>query len=305
MKKNILILGGLGFIGQNLIEELGDDYNLIVFDSKKINGSQKFLLFNGNFSDSLEIENIFKSYKIDLVIHLISTTIPSSSIEDMAYDIDSNVIDSIKLLELIKRYSVPKILFISSGGAIYGLIEDNKESVDENHPTFPISPHAINKLAIEKHIYLYHYLYKIEYLILRLPNPYGEYHQSDKQGFINVALKKIVKKEKVEVWGNGDIIRDYIYIKDCVKIIHNMIKQNISNQIINVGSGKGFSINDILSTIKSITGDFEIEKKETRNFDVPRIVLNTNKLKSIMDFQLTNIEEGIDRTFQWTKNNYK
>ena len=302
MKQNILILGGLGFIGRNLMEELINDYNLVVFDHQKINNQQNFLYFSGDFTKKEDLESIFVKNKIDLVIHSISTTVPSS--ENMVYDIDSNLISTLNLLELIKKYSVAKILFISSGGTVYGLI-DNKNSVDENHPTNPICSHGINKLAIEKYIYLYHYLYNIDYLILRLSNPFGENHASDKQGLINVTLKKIIKKEKITIWGDGGIIRDYIYIKDCAKIIHELIEKNISNQIINIGSGLGHSINEILSIIRNLVGDFEIENIEGRNFDVPKIVLDTSKLKSLITYKLTPIEEGINKTYKWLKSKYE
>lgn len=302
MKQNILILGGLGFIGQNLVEELFNEYNLIVFDYGKANNNQNFHYFKGDFTRKEDLERVFRENKIDLVIHSISTTIPSS--DNIVYDIDSNLISTINLLELISKYSVPKILYISSGGTVYGLIE-NKNSVDENHPTNPICSHGINKLAIEKYIYLYHHLYNIDYLILRLSNPFGEYHISDKQGLINVTLKKILKKEKITIWGDGEVIRDYIYIKDGVRIIRELIEKNISNQIINVGSGQGHSTNEILSIIRNLFGDFEIVNKEARNFDVPKIVLDTSKLKSLIKYKLTPIEEGINKTYKWLKSKYE
>ncbi|MFH1366673.1 MAG: NAD-dependent epimerase/dehydratase family protein [Patescibacteria group bacterium] len=301
MKKNILILGGLGFIGQNLIEVLIDEYDLVVYDRQKLSKNQNFLYYTGDFTKKEDLERVFKENKIDLVIHSISTTIPSS--DNIVHDINSNLFGTINLLELMKMYSVPKILFISSGGTVYGLIDKN--SIDENYPTDPICSHGINKLAIEKYIYLYHHLYNIDYLILRLSNPFGEYHTSDKQGLINVILKKIIKKEKITIWGDGGIIRDYIYIKDCAKIIHELIKDNISNQLINVGSGQGHSINEILAIIRNCVGNFEIANENARNFDVPKIVLDISKLKSLIKFQLTPIEEGINNTYKWLKSKYE
>jgi len=305
MKKNILILGGAGFIGKNLVEELKNDYDLIVFGRKEnCFAGNNPLFYKGDFSESRDLEIIFGENKIDLVIHLISTTIPSISNENMSFDVDSNLTGTINLLNLMKKYSVPKIIFVSSGGTIYGKINPSIDSVSENHPTNPICSHGIIKLAIEKYILLYHHLYGIDYLILRVSNAYGENHASDRLGLINVALKKIINKQSVQIWGDGMVIRDYIYAKDCVSIIRKLIEKGISNEIINVGSGIGHSINDILSIIQKIAGDFNIEKSEMRNFDVPKIILNTNKLKSFIDFELTDIEVGIRNTYNWLKNKY-
>jgi len=298
MKKNLLLLGGLGFIGQNLIEELKHEYNLIVFGHQPSHRSHDYLYCSGDFTKLEELEPVFQNYKIDLAIHLISSTIPSS--DDIVFDINSNITSTIHLLELLKKYFVSKILFCSSGGTVYGLMNE-KNQIDENHPTYPISAHGINKLAIEKYIYLYHYRYDLEYLIVRLSNPYGEKHASAEQGLINIALKKVINNDPVIIWGDGAIIRDYIYIKDCAKIIHDLLRKNIFNQIINVGSGQGYSINQILSLIRDRVGDFAIIYKSPRTFDVPKIVLDIHKLKSFIPVQLTPINIGIYKTYQWLK----
>lgn len=302
MKNTILLLGGLGFIGQNIIEELQDEYSLIVFDHSKESKDLKNVYIHGDFTKKEDIEAVFSNYKIDLVIHAISTTIPASS--NTVLDIDSNLTSTISLLELMRKYSVPKIAFLSSGGTIYGIV-NNKNGANEDYPTHPISSHGIIKLAIEKYIYLYHHIYHINYLILRLSNPFGEKHLSDKQGFINVTLKKIIKKEKITIWGDGRIIRDYIYIKDCTKIIHALINKNISNQIINVGSGQGYSINELLLIMRNQIGDFKVEIKDARNFDVPKIVLNTQRLRLLINFKLTPIEDGIKKTYAWLQKKYE
>lgn len=302
MKSTILILGGLGFIGQNIIEELQGEYNLIIFDHSKAPINLSHAYIQGDFTKKDDVEAIFKNHKVDIVLHAISTTIPASN--NTVLDIDSNLTGTINLLEFMRKYSVPKIVFLSSGGTVYGLVDD-QNSADEDHPTYPISSHGIIKLAIEKYVYLYHHLHHINYLILRLSNPFGEKHSSDKHGLINIMLKKIINKEKITIWGDGKIIRDYIYVKDCVKMIHTLINKNITDQIINIGSGQGHSINDILLIIRKQVGDFEIEYEDARRFDVPKIILSTHKLQTILNIQLTPIEEGISKTYAWLKSNRK
>lgn len=295
---NILILGGLGFIGRNLADELVAENNVVIFDrtpAGKGSGKKNFV---GDFFNVQDLEGVFRTEQFDIVIHLVSSTIPASS--DPIYDIESNLVGTVRLLDLLKKYRVPKIVFASSGGTVYGNI-DKEARVDELHTTHPISAHGINKLAIEKYIQLYHHLHDLNYLILRFSNPYGQHHQSDRQGFINVALKKIIRGEALEIWGDGSIVRDYIYVKDLAAITRLLIAREVTNKIINVGTGTGHSVNDVLRLLRQEVGDFQVIKKPARNFDVPRIVLNNEKLQSLINFNFTGIADGIHQTYIWLK----
>lgn len=298
MKKNILMLGGFGFLGKNLIEVFKNKYNIIVFDHLK-NNMDSVISYSGDFSNANDLEIIFINHRIDLVFHLISNTTPGSSNKDIVYDIEKNLISTINLLELMKKYSIPKIVFTSSGGTIYGKINSPNGFAMENDPTFPICSHGICKLAIERYIYLFSYLYGIDYLILRISNLYGKYHTSNNLGFINVSLRKILSEKKMEVWGNGEIIRDYIFVEDCVQIIRDLLEKNVNNEVFNIGSGEGHSINEIINIIRGFNCDFTIEYKKGRNFDVDKVILSIKKLKRINDFQFTNIEDGIKKTITW------
>lgn len=303
MPKKILILGGFGFIGTNLTEELlkRDKYSIIIFEANKVFIQNPDLLsrvevYNGDFNNEKDYEIIFKEHKIDMVIHLIGTTIPLFSNTSVIYDINSNLVNTIKLLNIMRKYQVKNIVFPSSGGTVYGIL--NKEH-EETDATTPICSYGIMKLTIEKYIYLYNYLYGINYLILRLSNPFGEYHLNKNQGFINVVLEKILNGEIVEIWGDGSVVRDFIYIKDLVKIIIDLIDMNIKNEIINIGSGQGYSINEILTIIKREIGAFSLKYVEGRKVDVPYLILNIDKLKSFLSINLMGIEEAIKKTYYW------
>ena len=305
MLKKILILGGFGFIGTNLTEELlkRSNYEIIIFEAKSVLIQNPDLLdhvkvYYGDFHNEKDYEIIFKENEIDAVVHLISTTVPSISNENIIYDIDSNLINTVKLLNTMKQYQIKKIIFPSSGGTVYGI---SKEEHKESNSTTPICSYGIMKLAIEKYLYLYNYLYGINYLILRLSNPFGEYHKNPLQGLINVVLEKVLNGETIEIWGNGSIIRDYIYIRDIVRIMVDLIEKNIQNEIINIGSGRGYSINEILTIIREKIGDFSLKFVEERAIDVPYLVLNNDKLKTFLNINLIGIEEGVKRTYEWLK----
>ena len=305
MLKNILILGGFGFIGTNVTEELLKRGNnrIFIFEAKKVIIQNPDILndvkvYYGDFHNEKDYEIIFKENKIDLVIHLIGTTIPSKSNENITYDIESNLKNTIKLLDIMKKYHVNNIVFISSGGTVYGI---SKNKHKESDPTTPICSYGIMKLTIEKYLYLYNYLYQINFLILRPSNPFGEYHKSSQQGLINVVLEKILNGEPIEIWGDGSVVRDYIYIKDFVRILVDLIEKEIQNEIINIGSGRGYSINDILTIIKKEIGNFPLEYVEARKVDVPYLVLNIDKLRTHIGINLMGFEDGIKKTYNWLK----
>lgn len=307
MNKKVLILGGFGFIGTNLTEELikRGGYEIFIFEAENVVIHNPELLKNvkiyyGDFHNEEDYEIIFKENMIDMVFHLIGTTIPASSNKSIIFDINSNLINTINLLNIMVKYNCKNIIFFSSGGTVYGHPKNMKKKKESDSKN-PICSYGIVKLTIEKYLHLYNYLYGLNYLILRPSNPFGEYHNNLKQGLINVILKKVLNRETVEIWGDGTVVRDYIYIKDLVKIIVDLIEKKIQNEIINIGSGKGYSINNIIKIIQNEIGNFQLEYKDARQVDIPYIVLNINKLEKFIDINLTSIEDGIKRTSKWLK----
>jgi len=301
--KNILVLGGFGFIGSNVIEALlcTNLFNIIVFEFKGVTSkfADRVKVFHGDFNSEEDLAEVFNNNKIDIVLHLITTTVPATSNDNIEYDVISNLVGTVRLLNTMVQHNALKVVFLSSGGTVYGAVNESKAS--EDHSTYPISSHGIVKLTIEKYLYLYHRLHNLDYLILRVSNPYGPYHNSEKQGFIDVVIKKILRNEKVVICGDGTIVRDYIYVKDLANIIARLLTLNLFNQIINIGSGKGYSINQILEYIAENHPDMDIEYKPSRKYDLQRIILNTKKLNSLDKLTLTDIRKGIKLTYQWHK----
>jgi UDP-glucose 4-epimerase len=297
---NVLILGGLGFIGSNIVTELlfRKSFNIYIFDYPGIPNpfGDLIKLVYGDFTNEKELEFLFKENRIDIVIHLISTTVPKTSNDNIIYDINANLISTIKLLNIIVKYKVDKIIFFSSGGTIYGLNDGHK--IDETCPTNPVSSYGIIKLAIEKYIVSYNYLYGLDYLILRVGNPYGPFHKSKKQGIINIFLKKILDSEPIFIWGNGANIRDYIYVGDLSSILFHLISNGVNNEIINLSTGVGYSINEILDILKIQTKEFKVEYTLSNKLDIPIIVLDISKLESKVKVNFTSIEDGIQLTYR-------
>ncbi len=311
--ETILILGGFGFLGTNIIsyasDKLRSNYRFIIFDIYNehplgIKFSNISKIYKGDFDNKEDLKIIFEENQVDYIFHFICTTVPSTSNNNIRYDIESNLLPTINLLEICKSYAIKSIVFISSGGAIYGASSHYIHTETDN--LFPNSSYGIMKLTIEKYLKLYNHLYKLNYLCLRLSNPYGAFHLSRKQGLINIALRKAVNKKEFNVWGDGSNLKDYIYVEDVVRIIFTLLKQGVINRALNIGSNKGHSINEILGIIKNIIPSFKINYKEAKSFDVSKVVLNIEAVSEYIDFELTSLESGINNTYQWTlqqKNN--
>ena len=286
---NILILGGKGFIGSNLAEFL-------------VNENENVIVFKGDFNDSETVEKVFKENKIDIVIHLISSIIPATPFEKIIKNTEIN--STINLLDIMRKRGVNKIMFFSSGGAVYGT---NGQKVNkEDSPTNPINFYGWLKLTIESYLQMNHRVHGLNYIILRPSNAYGKRQNiQGGQGLIAVTLGKLLQNKPIEIWGNGEVVRDYIYIDDLCRAVFLLIKNRQWNNVYNVGGGKGTSVNEILRIIKKITGiNFGINYKESREVDIPVNILDVSKLKNSIPWgELTGIEEGI-KTY-WKELNHE
>lgn len=300
-----MLLGGYGFIGTNILsyidQNLKDEYEVVVFD--KLSSHYAGMSFDcvkksysGDFSDNLLIDNIFNEEKIDVVIHSISTTIPATSF-NAKYDVESNLIPTISLLDSMIKHNVYDIAYISSGGAIYGNgVNKHKESDD----VFPVSSYGVVKLSIEKYLMQYAQLYGLKPLILRLSNPYGKFHYSMKQGVVNVALASAVNNNVFSIWGDGNSSKDYIFIDDFVDIMFLLMKSNINSSVVNIASNQLLSVNQIVNSVKCLISSFTWKYKDSSRLDVSKFALDNKKLLSLIgDYNFTSFEDGLSITYNW------
>jgi UDP-glucose 4-epimerase len=155
---------------------------------------------------------------MEVVYHLVSTTLPKTSNDDPIYDVLSNLVDTIQLLEACVAAKVRKIVFTSSGGTVYGIPET--APIDEDHPTNPTSSYGIVKLAIEKYLGLFHHLYGLDYVALRISYLYGPYQDpKGQQGAISVFLHRVYAGRTINIWGDGGVVRDYLYVSDLMEAL--------------------------------------------------------------------------------------
>lgn len=304
--KTVLLLGGYGFLGTNILSYidtlLKDKYQVVIYDRfpfhpAGLSFSCISKTYSGDFSDELLLRNVFNDNHIDLVIHSLSTTIPINAF-NAKYDIESNLIPTVRLLDIMVNCNVHDIIYISSGGAIYGSASSGRHS--ENEAVFPISSYGVVKLAIEKYLIQYKYLYGINPLIIRLSNPYGRYHYSLKQGICNVAIDYALNNNVFKVWGDGNARKDFIFVDDFVRILFTILNLNTSHSIINIGSGQVLSVNQVLRTIQKMIPSFRWEYENSSRLDVAESSLNTELLTSIIgDFSFTPLEEGLKQTLIW------
>ncbi len=238
---------------------------------------------------------------IDIVIHLVSSTVPSTSNLDPVADIEGNLVGTVRLLQQMRQSGAQRVIFFSSGGTVYG--NPQQLPVHESHPLNPISSYGVVKVAIENYLRMYDTLYGIQSTILRVSNPFGPRQAHlGVQGVIPTFFNRMRQQEPIKIWGKGEIVRDYIYIDDLVAAVLSAAKCPTGG-IYNVGAGSGASILELLEMITSVSGiEPTIEYLPSRNFDVNEIVLDISKARSELNWHPTiPLREGCERYWEWLK----
>lgn len=302
-----LILGGGGFLGSHLTDALlAAGHAVRVFDRANLvryrmfRSDEPLEWVEGDFTNRTEVAQAVSG--CDIVFHLISTTLPRSSNENPVFDVESNVIGTLHLLEAIRQHKAKKIVFVSSGGTVYGV--PRTVPIRESHSTEPICSYGIGKLAIEKYLHLSHVLHGIDYCVLRLANPFGERQRlNTAQGAVAVFLHKALRGETIEIWGDGSVVRDYFHVSDAVSALMKAMSNLGDDRVFNIGSGAGKSLNDILAAIESLLG---APVKKTylpgRAFDVPSNVLDISKAAELLHWRpQVAFADGLARTAEWIR----
>lgn len=306
LPQRCLVLGGRGFIGSHLVDALLDQgYIVRCFDRPHVAplgnshlNNPRFELCEGDLASEADVAEALIG--CDICYHLVSTTLPKSSNADPVFDVESNLLGTVRLLTHAVKSGVRKVIFVSSGGTVYGV--PAQVPIPETHPTDPVCSYGITKLAIEKYLGLFQQLHGLEYSVLRIANPYGERQRTHaSQGAIAVFLGKALRGETIEIWGDGSVIRDYIHIADVVDALLMSLNQTGGGRVLNIGAGRGYSLNEVLEAIEQATGRPAARRYlPGRPFDVPVSVLCIERAKNALGWSpKVGFNEGLQRFAAW------
>jgi len=307
--QNILITGGNGFIASHLVDSLAaSGYRITVLDvyPRPYDPLPQGVSFvQGTLQDIHLTRRTLEDHQIELVYHAAWANIHETALKDPVADVQTNLVASINLLSACRDRGVKRVVYLSSGGTVYGL--PKHIPIPEDHSTDPINAYGITKLTVEKYLRMFHHLYGLEYTILRPSVPYGpRQNPFHRQGVVAVFIYNVLKKEQVTIFGDGEVVRDYFYIEDLTRalVASKDIAFDPLKTTFNLGGIQPYSLNELVTKIESILGIKMLVKYEpARNFDVPRILLDTSLAQSHLNWKpAVSLEDGIQRTANWLQN---
>ena len=301
-----LVLGADGFIGYHLVRSLlHAGHTVRAFDRLRDGvpmnlpvAAAGLELFQGDFLSRDRIDQSLRG--IDYVFHLVSTTNPALSVKDPLLDVETNLKMTVELLSLCVEHGVKRVIFPSTGGAIYG--RSLERPLNEGDITEPITPYAVCKLAIEGYLRFFEHSYGLDYLALRISNPYGEKQNIvGSQGVIPIFMNLIRQGLPITVFGNGSMMRDYLYVGDLTKAIVAMFESKTQHRLYNIGSGDGIALHDMIERIEKITGQTaKIEHQPDRASDVQNVLLDVSRFESEFGkIAITPVADALDSTWKF------
>jgi UDP-glucose 4-epimerase len=304
----ILVTGGSGFIGVNLCTALVAYGHEVTSVSRSMNvpvsgsPSSPWRHIRASVTSAEEMKRCCAG--IDVVVHLASSTYPASSNLDVVGDVRENMVGSVTLLDAAVRAGVRKVVFASSGGAIYG--DPLSLPIDESHPLRPLSSYGIVKASTEEYLRMYSATSGVDYCSLRVANPYGPGQNWGRgQGVVAEFLYRALTGKPVKIWGGGRAIRDYIYIDDVVDAFVRAIHTDGLKRALNVGSGQGLSTLQVLEAVEAVTGltvSRNFVEPEDGAASVSKVVLSPARaVLSLGWSRKVEFGEGLNRTLTWIR----
>lgn len=309
---NIILLGAAGFIGTNLVIALAKEgnHNITVVDRDKAYFKTvenmhipNLRIIQSDLTMDTEYATLIKGH--DILYHLVSTTVPTTSNQAIAEELKSNVVLSANLFEACVKQGVQKVVFLSSGGTVYG--KEVECPLNEKTATNPITSYGIQKVTIEKLLYLYNYMYGLDYRIIRLTNPYGPYQRPNGvQGAVTTFTYKALTGDEINVYGDGSVVRDFIYIDDAIRGIQKIVNGTSQYRTFNLGCGYGTSIKQVLETIQYTLGiKMNVKYTEARKVDVPVNYLDIKRYETAYGaLNPISLSDGIKKTAEFMRKFY-
>jgi UDP-glucose 4-epimerase len=305
MKPNskALLIGGNGFIGSHLTDELlAAGYcvrSLDCFPERFRAPLPDVEYMIGSFTDRELVARAAAG--CDVLVHLAHSTVPSASLTHPEQEITDSIGAFVDVLNTLREKPI-KVVYFSSGGAVYG----NAQTLPtpEDAPLNPVSPYGVAKLAMEKYLQMFRHLYGTEYLIIRPSNPYGPRQNfAGAQGVIPIFMNRILQGIPLTVWGDGSAEKDYIYVSDLAKAVVALMQSGFSNQPFNVASGVGITLNKLISVIESVVGKtVDVQYELGHRQDVSRMVLCGQRLEGQIGRKpRIELEAGLRLTAEWIR----
>jgi UDP-glucose 4-epimerase len=294
----VVIIGGAGFIGRHLTQRLAaDGVPVLVFDRAQHPAIPGVETVVADLSDAHALRSVVTPGAA--IVHLAWTTIPATSDEDPAADLSDNLLGSVRLWEACAAASVRRVVYVSSGGTVYGNVR--KLPIREDDPTEPICAYGLSKLAAEKYLGLFGRLRKLDSIILRPGNAYGPgQNPSRGQSAATVFTFRAFRKEPITIWGDGSATRDLLYVDDLVDAIVRALAHDPGAdgaRVFNVGTGQGTSLRELVETIGRVMGGVpEVSYTPGRATDVSANVLDASRLRKCTGWTpRVPLAEGIRR----------
>lgn len=297
----VLAIGGGGFIGHHLVTLMATRGHEVVVLGRSAEPArplpQGVGYAQGDMNDPCKLAKLL--HGVDAVAHLASTTVPATGDKDPAADVQTNLIGTLALLSAMKEAGCSRLLFLSSGGTVYGVPQSIP--IEETDPLNPICSYGIVKVAIESYLELFARNYGLRFVTIRASNPYGP-HQGNMglQGVIGTFLNRAFDRKPIEIWGDGSTIRDYIYVTDLCELCLDALESGRTG-IYNGASGHGTSVQHIADVVQEVTGlQLDIRNLPGRVFDVPTSILGVEKARHDFHWRpRVGLREGISLTWRW------
>jgi UDP-glucose 4-epimerase len=300
----VLVTGGAGFIGSHVVDKfLASGYEVIVVDdlsTGRLSNLNPDATFYKMDIRSPEIGKVFDKERPDFVNHHAAQMDVRRSVADPLFDADVNIRGSINLIECAIRYGVKRIVYISTGGAVYG--EPEYLPCDEEHPINPICPYGASKHTVEHYLFMYKVNYGLEYTVIRYPNVYGPRQDPHGEaGVVAIFTGLMLKGEQAYINGDGDQERDFVFVEDCARANLMAVSSSKNSAIYNLGFGYGTSINEIFSLLKGITGyKREAAYAPAKLGETRRIFLDARKAKRELGWApVVALKDGLTRTVEY------
>lgn len=297
---NILILGASGFIGHHLIERLLPHHRVIGYSRRVpdlLLSNPNYAHVSGDFVTERNFSQILERYHITCIYHGISTTTPKEGTAHIVGEGEDNIIPSLRLLEAASQKDDIKMIFLSSGGTVYGENLGTPSKVGQE--LHPVCTYGIQKKTIEEYIRYYFTHTKLDGRIARISNPYGVMKQIKKtQGIIPIFLKCLQEGQGITLF--GDTVRDYIYIDDVVDALIAIKEYQGKEKIFNVGSGHGVRLSEVVALMEQVTGKMfsSIAHQPKRSCDVQVNVLDISETAAELGWNPSiQLQDGIQRVW--------